>query len=310
MGPIETGITLAGQGRDARRALHLRQAAGDLPVATLPARGVGASHPAERAAARGALQQAVTATEERTAQWHEDPPSLRVVPPEPPTPADEAELDVDGPGRGGHPGLLCHPWNVVTPSGGVLDVWYLDDNTVLTRTRLAADYLEAADSSSAARGGQRNRGKTIVTLYATDTEAEAMEEPWRLSRLRDFARVVTYGTTDKQKQLGVAMGGADRRCAQFRDKTRVVQAMHDKIRHIEHSATESVMSRACVGVAKITHLLQAAHPTRVCRKELENRCKRFSVSRRNNNKSEVALDSRRLSGYTCPHRQATFHQMR
>ena len=83
---------------------------------------------------------------------------------------------------------------------------------MLADVRLAAAYLRACDGATGPRGGRRNVDKTIVTVCASADTLAAQDSHWGLAELRQLATVLAYGETDKQKQLGVAMGGAARRC--------------------------------------------------------------------------------------------------
>ena len=60
-----------------------------------------------------------------------------------------------------------------------------------------------------------------------------------------------------KKSLGVALGGVQARAADFRTKASIIQKMHDKARRIGGSGAELALSEACLGVAKVAHLLRA-----------------------------------------------------
>ena len=53
------------------------------------------------------------------------------------------------------------------------------------------------------------------------------------------------------------MGGVQARAADFRTKASITQKMHDKVRRIGGSGAELALSEACLGVAKVAHLLRA-----------------------------------------------------
>ena len=53
------------------------------------------------------------------------------------------------------------------------------------------------------------------------------------------------------------MGGVQPRAADFRTQASITQKMHDKVRQIGGSGAELALSEACLGVAKVAHLLRA-----------------------------------------------------
>jgi hypothetical protein len=78
---------------------------------------------------------------------------------------------------------------------------------------------------------------------------------WQLDRLAALATVLD--PTDPGKQLGVGTGGPAQRVEEFRKKTQIVQKVHDRIRRMDGTNVELALAQACLGVAKVTHLLRA-----------------------------------------------------
>ena len=95
-----------------------------------------------------------------------------------------------------------------------------------------------------------------MILYADNTTIEAHKEQWRLGEVEQLASICD--PKHANLTLGAALGGKDARVEHFKNKTKVVQAMHDKIRLCNSSKTEFVLSRAFLGVSKTTHLMRAA----------------------------------------------------
>eukprot|EP00973_Karenia_brevis_P041455 5735971-Karenia_brevis.AAC.1 len=82
-----------------------------------------------------------------------------------------------------------------------------------------------------------------------------MQRGWQLDLLGTLSTVVTPDAAGKT--LGVALGGPGARVDDFSMKRRVVQKMHDRLRRMEKSGAELALSHACLGVAKVNHLLRA-----------------------------------------------------
>lgn len=122
--------------------------------------------------------------------------------------------------------------------------------------KLAIAYMKAYDRATALQGGKRNVCKTIVTIYATEQQRLALQANWGLEELATMCTV--QSPTASGKTLGIALGGPQSRIADFNAKIDVVQCMHDKLRTMGHTATELVLSQACLGVAKVSHYLRAS----------------------------------------------------
>ena len=177
--PAETGVTLAALGRRARKELHAKQVTGELPRV----------FSASKADARGEAERHFREVEAREQSWKNQTPLERHMP------------CAAGVRR-------AHPGNEIQLGGGVVDVWYLDDGTVVLAPELVVPYLKAYDASTALQGGKRNVTKTIVTLYASAEETNANQNLWQLSRLREVCTVTA--PTDAGKSLGIGLGGPAR----------------------------------------------------------------------------------------------------
>ena len=225
-GPAETGVALGDLGRQTRHEVHARQMSAELPWAGV--RGAAADPEA--------AQQAFRARELASAAWSASAPLERHR-------------------RDGQDGRPTHPGNEVQLSGGLVDLWYLDDGTIILTPGLVGAYLRAYDRVTAQQGGKRNLGKTLVTIYATDHDWSAQGPSWGLDALADLCTVCR--PSDPGCTLGVALGGPGARAEQLRKKTQVVQLMHDRLRRIGKTGPELVLAQACLGVGKVTHLLRA-----------------------------------------------------
>ena len=93
-----------------------------------------------------------------------------------------------------------YPGSNIQKAGGIVDVWYFDDGTVIIVPQLVQPWLRAYDRVSELQGGKRNLQKTIVTLYAPMEVIESKQVEWGLEEL---SRICTLAhMTDKGKTLG------------------------------------------------------------------------------------------------------------
>ena len=69
------------------------------------------------------------------------------------TPSGRQATDRDG-------NRKSHPGNVTACRGGITDVWFLDDGTVVLLPELIGPYLRAYDTETQKQGGKRNVTKT------------------------------------------------------------------------------------------------------------------------------------------------------
>ena len=167
----------------------------------------------------------------------------------------ERQAPADRHRRDGRGARHAHPDNALAYRGGLADAWFLDDGTIIALPELVVSYLEGYHKSIRVQGGKRNFSKTIVTLYASEAEIAAREAEWRLAEMKDLCTVVGPGASGKT--LGIALGGAEKRVAAMRTKADIVQRMHDRIRRIQNTCAEHMLANACLGVAKVTHMLRA-----------------------------------------------------
>jgi len=80
-----------------------------------------------------------------------------------------------------------HPGNKIAKGSKLMDVWYLDDGTIVCHPAQAANFLEAFDVSCEAAGARRSRPKTKVTLLASKQEVAREAGAWELENLKKLA---------------------------------------------------------------------------------------------------------------------------
>eukprot|EP00973_Karenia_brevis_P008498 1148790-Karenia_brevis.AAC.1 len=114
--------------------------------------------------------------------------------------------------------------------------------------KLVVPYLRAYDRATHAQGGRRNFSKTIVTIYAPDSQMAEQASEWRLAELGDLCTIAR--PADRGRTLGVGLGGPAARATEFRTKNQVVQRMHDRLRRMSSTGAELALAQACLGVAK------------------------------------------------------------
>jgi hypothetical protein len=75
------------------------------------------------------------------------------------------------------------PFDPIHPNGGVVDVWLMDDQTIICDTALIHAVIYAVDTTCQhpKRGGIRNRTKTHVILYATPQQLQQNHTTWCLA---------------------------------------------------------------------------------------------------------------------------------
>eukprot|EP00973_Karenia_brevis_P001265 172883-Karenia_brevis.AAC.1 len=130
-GPLEAGATQATIARKSRAALHSEQRTGVLPW--LPPPGIQEDRLAAEFDERKMASQ----------QWDSQPPATRVT------------ADQEGNRR-------SHPGHEIQSGGGLVDVWYLDDGTIVCDPMLVVPFLNQFDVHSGRAGASRNRAKTYV----------------------------------------------------------------------------------------------------------------------------------------------------
>ena len=207
----------------ARSAVHAAQRAGDLPWAT------------EGLEAGQAARVAYDAHATRAAVW---------------SAATPAQRQVGGPGSSIQPS----PDHEVQQCGGLADFWYLDDGDVLCDPRLILHYLQAFDNANAPVGAERNLVKTEVVLLATEEQIKENELAWHLQDVRALATVVS--ASNPGITLGVATGTLQACKDQLRQKVDVNRSMQRKLQICNDVQTEHVLSRQCLGINKVNHILR------------------------------------------------------
>jgi hypothetical protein len=124
------------------------------------------------------------------------------------------------------------------------------------RPCLGVSFLMAYDRHTANQGGKRNMKKTRSILYATQADVEAHQADWHVAELRRLC-TLTDAAGDNVC-LGTSLGGAASRVNHFKRRVEVAGAMHDRLRHMHHTASEHVLAKSCVGVTKVAHLLRSS----------------------------------------------------
>ena len=89
--------------------------------------------------------------------------------------------------------------DAVRPGGGLVDVWIMDDQTIICDPTLVNSIIDADDVAcqGPSRGGVRNRVKTHVILYATP-EQHQQQHTWNLSAAQQ--KTTLHAPTDDLEQ--------------------------------------------------------------------------------------------------------------
>ena len=219
----ETGASLGVMSRKARWDMHHKQANGELPVSTLASHAPGSEATRSFQDGFGQVLQNIDA-------WEGQSPSQR---------ATDAQI---------------HPGNAVVQNGGVADLWYMDDGTIVLNPALGVSFLRILDSRIVEAGGKRNFSKSNAILYATEQQRRDHAMEWKLDELAALCSL--HGPEDELLTLGAALGGPEAQANLFRKRTGVVTAMHRRLHEIDDAAVEQVLGRACLSTAKMTHLLR------------------------------------------------------
>ena len=138
--------------------------------------------------------------------------------------------------------------------GGLADFWYLDDGDILCDPRLVLPYLMAFDQANSPAGAERNLIKTEVVLLATDEQIQHSEIEWHLDEVRALATVVPASAPGVT--LGVATGTLQACKDQLRQKVDVNRSMQQKLQICSDVQTEHVLSRQCLGINKVNHIMR------------------------------------------------------
>ena len=151
-------------------------------------------------------------------------------------------------------GARIDPRHSVQVKGGLVDFWYLDDGDILCDPRLVVPYLDAFDQANTRVGAIRNVNKTEVLYYATQEELDQHGAAWAVDRVAALATVslASAGTPT----LGVATGPATYVANQLARKTKVIQAMHERVQLCHDAQTELVLAKQSLGAGRVNHILR------------------------------------------------------
>ena len=151
-------------------------------------------------------------------------------------------------------GVRIDPKHSIQVNGGLIDFWYLDDGDILCDPSLVLPYLEAFDRLNPSIGGVRNVAKTEVLYYASQDDLDQHGVAWQVERISTLAAVslASVGTLT----LGVVTGPATAVADQLLQKTKVVQAMHERVQLCQDAQTEFVLARQSLGVSRVNHILR------------------------------------------------------
>ena len=147
-----------------------------------------------------------------------------------------------------------HPANRIARDGHLMDVWYLDDGTIVAHPLLGVAFLEAFDRQSQRPGSERNRTKTKAAFLLPAKVDIAPE--WRVDRLKELADV-TIGPSQLEA-LGAETVSGEAVVRQFKDKTRIVDTMVRRIALCQDAQVELTLQRSCLGISKVNHLLRVS----------------------------------------------------
>ena len=149
---------------------------------------------------------------------------------------------------------MSHPHSMTQAGGGIAHVSYLDDGWIFLRADLAVPWLESFDARMAETGGSRNRSKTKVIFYASDTEIQNNRDSWSLDKLERLASVCKHDTP--VLSLGGMLGGNEAVLQMFSEKVKAAKVIHSKLASVNQPQIEHVLARFCVSSCKVTHQLR------------------------------------------------------
>ena len=139
-------------------------------------------------------------------------------------------------------------------NGGLADFWYLDDGDIMCDPSMVLPFLDAFDSQNVLVGAERNMTKTQVIYYATPDLLASRAHEWRLDDVKSKASISC--AADGVLTLGVMTGPAVSVTSQLEQKTKVVRAMHERVKLCHDSQTEFVLARESLGVGRVNHILR------------------------------------------------------
>ncbi len=153
-------------------------------------------------------------------------------------------------------GRLMNPRNEIQAHGGIVDSFYLDDGTIICAPQLVVPYMtrfQHVDKHEA--GSELNQDKSRVRLFATASEFEESKEVWQVDRMRALAAMDEPDASTVT--LGAEVGNEADMNSQMEQKSRVVDQMARRIQSCQDPQVELSLTRACLGVSKVNHLLRA-----------------------------------------------------
>ena len=162
-----------------------------------------------------------------------------------------AERAVAGPGGSS----LTNPRDEIQKNGGIVDAWYLDDGTVISDPRLVVPFLSHFQEVDAEAGTELNQDKSKIRLYASAAQTQEHADEWQLDKMKSAA--VMDEPDVASISLGAEVGGQSFADGQMREKSQVVEQMARRIQCCQDPQVELTLTRACLGVSKVNHLLRA-----------------------------------------------------
>ena len=145
------------------------------------------------------------------------------------------------------------PRHVLQTTGGLADLWYMDDGDTLCHPILVPTYMLEFDVANAKVGAERNPLKTEVISYVNDLNAASPE--WRIRDVQNVTKVST--AIARSIPLGVHVGPRHFIADQLLAKADVIRAMHERVQLCQDLQMEFALFRESLGVSRIDHNLRA-----------------------------------------------------
>ena len=130
------------------------------------------------------------------------------------------------------------------------------------------------DELNADIGGSRNIRKTEVVVYATRQQMENLGGAWKIEEIKALANI-TWPEDEESEviTLGLVCGTPAAQARQFEKRGNVIAKMAEKIQVVQDTQIELNLTRAALGVGKVTHMLRG-HSYRETRSESSTRIRR------------------------------------
>ena len=135
----------------------------------------------------------------------------------------------------------------------------MDDGQVFLDPALVSSFLETLDAELSRVGASRGEGadvKSVAKLVGSESAIAELGDGWITSHVRRTCKL-PMANAPSLAVLGIDVGSADVRNAQFREACSAVRTTREAIASIGDSAVELILTRMCADVCKITHLLRA-----------------------------------------------------